>query len=173
MGADAGGAEDEGGVVVEWDGEIAFEVAASPSASASVPLATQTFGSYSGFISGSGASARAVYVFDNDPVGTTSSTCSIASGRAAAWPAVPVPAGVTPTSPWASITGTNGQPQLTVSGHPLYTFAGDSAGTDTGDGSTTYSTNNTPVWHLETTSGPAPNPGTTPASSPTPILGYY
>ena len=152
--------------------------APASTASANVPLATATFaatasfGSLTGFVSGTSSNARAVYVFDNDPVNTTSSTCSIASGCAAAWPSVPVPAGMTLVAPWSSITGTNGQPQLTVSGRPLYTFAGDGFGTDAGNGLTSFSVNNTPVWHLETPSGPAPNPGSVSTTALPTLPGY-
>ncbi len=75
----------------------------------------------------------AVYEFDTDTQGGASSTC--AGACATNWPAVPGGAsaptldGVTGTV--GTITGVDGQPQLTLNGWPLYYFAGDAAAGDT------------------------------------------
>lgn len=73
-----------------------------------------------------------VYVFDNDTVGATSSACS--GDCAANWPAVPAGAGDPQldgvTGEVGTITGVDGEPQLTLGGLPLYYFAGDNAAGD-------------------------------------------
>jgi predicted lipoprotein with Yx(FWY)xxD motif len=71
---------------------------------------------------------RTVYAFANDK--TNVSTCDGAC--AADWPPVPVPSQA-PASPpgvtgaLGATTRTDGTRQLTVAGHPVYTFSGDSA----------------------------------------------
>lgn len=74
-----------------------------------------------------------VYMFDNDTQGGDVSTCE---GECATnWPAVttdsdePVVEGV--TGEVGTITGVDGEPQVTLNGWPLYYFAGDSAAGDT------------------------------------------
>lgn len=73
-----------------------------------------------------------VYQFDNDTQGGDASSCS---GQCAAnWPAVPGDAdpqleGI--TGEVGTITGVDGQPQLTLNGWPLYYFVGDEAPGDT------------------------------------------
>ena len=77
------------------------------------------------------------YVFDKDTAGSGTSVCS---GQCATqWPAIeagsdhPTVQGVTGTV--GTITGVDGKKQVTLDGHPLYTYAGDSsAGDDTGQG---------------------------------------
>jgi predicted lipoprotein with Yx(FWY)xxD motif len=69
-----------------------------------------------------------VYVFANDTA--TASTCT--GGCAADWPPVPAPAQLPASLPGISgalgtTTRPDGSRQLTVSGHPVYTFSGDSA----------------------------------------------
>jgi predicted lipoprotein with Yx(FWY)xxD motif len=70
-----------------------------------------------------------VYVFDNDTPGSDSSSCE--GDCAAEWPAVspasdePAVEGV--TGEVGTITGTDGNPQLTINGLPVYYFAQDSA----------------------------------------------
>jgi predicted lipoprotein with Yx(FWY)xxD motif len=69
-----------------------------------------------------------VYLFANDK--TTQSTCT--GGCAGNWPFVPAPATQPTTAPGVTgalgvTTRSDGARQLTVSGHPVYTFAGDSA----------------------------------------------
>jgi predicted lipoprotein with Yx(FWY)xxD motif len=71
---------------------------------------------------------RTVYVFANDK--TTASTC--ADVCAADWPPVPAPAQLPVSLPGVSgalgtTTRSDGSHQLTVAGHPVYTFSGDSA----------------------------------------------
>ena len=74
-----------------------------------------------------------VYMFDSDTQGGDSSSCE---GECATnWPAVttdtdePVVEGV--TGEVATITGVDGETQVTLNGWPLYYFAGDSAAGDT------------------------------------------
>ena len=74
------------------------------------------------------ARGRTVYDFANDK--TSASTCTAAC--AANWPPVPAPASLPASLP--GVTGklgttirSGGARQLTVAGHPVYTFAGDSA----------------------------------------------
>ncbi|HEU4756207.1 MAG TPA: hypothetical protein VFS72_06065 [Agromyces sp.] len=73
-----------------------------------------------------------VYMFDNDTQGGDASTCE---GQCAAnWPAVttesddPAVEGV--TGDVGTITGVDGETQVTLNGWPLYYFAGDSAAGD-------------------------------------------
>jgi predicted lipoprotein with Yx(FWY)xxD motif len=74
------------------------------------------------------AQGRTVYDFANDK--TSASSCTGAC--AANWPFVPAPASLPASLP--GVTGklgttvrVGGARQLTVAGHPVYTFAGDSA----------------------------------------------
>jgi predicted lipoprotein with Yx(FWY)xxD motif len=73
-----------------------------------------------------------VYMFDNDTQGGDASTCE---GECAAnWPAVTtdsdVPAVDGVTGDVGTITGVEGETQVTLNGWPLYYFAGDSAAGD-------------------------------------------
>lgn len=73
-----------------------------------------------------------VYQFDQDEQGSGSSTCT--DQCAENWPAVPGSAapeldGV--TGEVGTITGVDGQPQLTLDGWPLYYFVGDQEPGDT------------------------------------------
>ncbi len=74
-----------------------------------------------------------VYEFDTDTQGGDSSTCT--GTCATNWPAVPGGASAPTldgvTGPVGTITGIDGQPQLTLNGWPLYYFAGDKAAGDT------------------------------------------
>jgi predicted lipoprotein with Yx(FWY)xxD motif len=104
-----------------------------------------------------------VYEFANDT--TTTSTCTGAC--AADWPPVPAPAQLPASLPGVSgALGTTARPdgsqQLTVSGHPLYTFSGDSApGQTSGQGINL----NGGVWTVVSPSGA---PDTSPAGATTP-----
>ncbi len=72
------------------------------------------------------AAGMTVYYYDDDSAGSGVSTCS--GGCLEAWPAVHGEAGVTVegiTAEVGSITGTDGLPQLTMSGLPLYYYKGD------------------------------------------------
>jgi predicted lipoprotein with Yx(FWY)xxD motif len=71
---------------------------------------------------------RTVYVFANDK--GNKSTCNGAC--AADWPPVPAPSPLAASLPGVSgalstTTRSDGSHQLTVAGHPVYTFSGDSA----------------------------------------------
>jgi predicted lipoprotein with Yx(FWY)xxD motif len=79
------------------------------------------------------ADGMTVYMFDNDAQGGDASTCE---GQCAAnWPAVttdsddPTVEGV--TGEVGTITGVDGETQVTLNGWPLYSYAGDSAAGDT------------------------------------------
>jgi predicted lipoprotein with Yx(FWY)xxD motif len=72
--------------------------------------------------------ARTVYQFANDR--TDTSTCT--GSCAANWPFVPAPTPLPSSEPGVTgqlgmTTRDGGDHQLTVAGHPVYTFAGDSA----------------------------------------------
>jgi predicted lipoprotein with Yx(FWY)xxD motif len=74
------------------------------------------------------AAGMTVYYYDADTAGSGVSTCS--GGCLEAWPAVHGEAGVTVegiTAEVGSITGTDGQPQLTLNGLPLYYYRDDAA----------------------------------------------
>jgi predicted lipoprotein with Yx(FWY)xxD motif len=59
---------------------------------------------------------------------TTSLLCTVASGCTQAWPPVAPPAGVALSTGFtAFVRSDNNAMQLAFNGHPLYTFAGDSA----------------------------------------------
>ena len=82
---------------------------------------------------------RTVYDFANDK--NNASTCTDAACTAN-WPFVPAPAALPASLPGVtgalgSTTSPDGAGQLTVAGHPVYTFAGDSApGQTNGQGQT-------------------------------------
>lgn len=74
------------------------------------------------------AAGMTVYYYDADTAGSGVSTCS--GGCLDAWPAVHGDAGATVegiTAEVGSITGTDGQPQLTLNGLPLYYYRDDAA----------------------------------------------
>jgi predicted lipoprotein with Yx(FWY)xxD motif len=75
-----------------------------------------------------GSNGRTLYEFANDKAGT--STCSGAC--AANWPFLPAPASLPASLPGVTgkvgaTTRSDGARQVTVAGHPLYMFVGDSA----------------------------------------------
>ncbi|MGX1750711.1 COG4315 family predicted lipoprotein [Glutamicibacter protophormiae] len=73
-----------------------------------------------------------VYQFDTDTKGADSSACS--GPCKDQWPAVPGGTDVTVdgvTGKTGTITGVNGESQLTLNGWPLYYFAGDKKAGDT------------------------------------------
>jgi predicted lipoprotein with Yx(FWY)xxD motif len=104
------------------------------------------------------SAGRPLYTYSADEAGATASACT--GGCASAWP--PLMTSGTPTA-GPGVTGTLGKlssGQVTWNGHPLYTFASDSAaGNPTGDGVSGF--------HLAVASGsPAPaNTTTTKAGS--------
>jgi predicted lipoprotein with Yx(FWY)xxD motif len=95
----------------------------------------------------------AVYVFDKDVPGSGASACS--GTCANLWPAVtttsagPQVDGVTGTV--GTITRDGGTKQLTLDGHPLYTYAGDSPGQVSGEGVNG-------IWWVVSPSGTAVHP---------------
>lgn len=111
---------------------------------------------------------RTVYVFANDR--TDASTCT--GTCAAVWPAVPAPATLPTSLPGVTgalgvTTRSDGGHQLTVAGHPVYTFSGDSApGQTNGQGVNL----NGGLWTVVSPSG-APDADPTPAGATTPAPG--
>jgi predicted lipoprotein with Yx(FWY)xxD motif len=110
---------------------------------------------------------RTVYVFANDKANVSS--CDGAC--AADWPPVPAPSSLPASLPGVKgkigmTARSDGSHQLTVAGHPVYTFSGDSAAGQTkGQGVTL----NGGLWTVVLPSGaPDANPvgATTPASIP-------
>jgi predicted lipoprotein with Yx(FWY)xxD motif len=107
---------------------------------------------------------RTVYVFANDQV--DQSTCDAAC--AADWPPVAAPSTLPASLPGVTgelgtATRSDGNHQLTVAGHPLYTFSGDSAaGQTNGQGITL----NGGLWTVVLPSGqPDTNPTGTATST--------
>jgi predicted lipoprotein with Yx(FWY)xxD motif len=96
---------------------------AAPSANADLATATTPLGTV--VVDGKG---RTVYEFDKDTVGAATTACT--GQCASVWPEVttssstPVVTGVTGTVGTAA--GTGGAQQVTLDGHRLYTFSGDS-----------------------------------------------
>lgn len=90
------------------------------------------------------ASGHAIYLLTSDSAGT--STCNGAC--ATAWPPVAagsttIPSGV--TASLGTATRSDGSSQLTVQGHPVYTFQGDSApDMVAGEGVTSFGVRGTP-----------------------------
>ena len=112
---------------------------------------------------------RTVYIFANDKMNV--STCDGAC--AADWPPVQAPSRLPASVPGVTgalgtATRSDGSHQLTVAGHPLYNFSGDSApGQPTGQGLTL----NGGLWTVASPAGaPAKNAAGAPAS--TGIPGY-
>lgn len=111
--------------------------------------------------------ARTLYLFQKD----TGSTSTCTGACAANWP--PLRANGTPTvgsGASASMVGTtprsDGKPQVTYDGHPLYLFVGDqSAGDTKGEGLTAFGGN----WYAVSASGSAV---TGPPSNPSGGYGY-
>ena len=102
----------------------------------------------------------AVYVFDKDTPGSGASACS--GTCANLWPAVtttsatPQVSGVTGTV--GTIPRDGGTRQLTLNGHPLYTYAGDSPGQVSGEGVKG-------IWWVVSPAGQAVHPGAAAPSS--------
>lgn len=96
--------------------------------------------------------------------GPDTSTVSKCNGSCATyWPPVkgPVTAGSGVTGTLSTITRSDGATQATYDGHPLYTYAGDTApGQAKGNGLNVSGG----VWHEVTVSGSAPASGTTTTS---------
>jgi predicted lipoprotein with Yx(FWY)xxD motif len=104
---------------------------------------------------------RTVYDFAADK--TSESTCT--GPCAATWPPVPAPASLPASLPGVTgklgtTTGAGGARQLTIAGHPVYTFAGDSApGQTNGQGQVAFG-------GLWTVVSPAGAPEANPAGAP-------
>lgn len=112
---------------------------------------------------------RTVYVFAND-----SANVSRCDGACAAdWPPVPAPSPLPASLPGikgalGTTARSDGSHQLTVAGHPVYTFSGDSAaGQTNGQGITL----NGGLWTVVLPSG-APDTNPAGASTPASIPGY-
>ena len=114
------------------------------------------------------AQGRTLYLFQKDSGTTSECTGACAS----AWP--PLRANGKPTvggGATASLVGTtqrsDGAPQVTYNGHPLYLFSGDTqAGDTTGEGSTAFGG----AWYAVS---PAGDQVTGPAATPAPSGGGY
>jgi predicted lipoprotein with Yx(FWY)xxD motif len=92
--------------------------------------------------------AKGFTLYSFAPDTATKSACTGAC--ATAWP--PQPASATVTSPYTSIKRPDGITQLVFSGHPLYTFTGDTApGTASGNGVSAFGG----LWHEVPASGAA------------------
>jgi predicted lipoprotein with Yx(FWY)xxD motif len=106
--------------------------AAPTGAPAATTLATAMLLGSPGFVAPT--SNLTVYVLSGDS--PTTLECIVASGCTAAWPPVSPPSGVALSTGFAVFTRSdNNAPQLEYLGHPLYTFAHDTAaGTTNGNG---------------------------------------
>jgi predicted lipoprotein with Yx(FWY)xxD motif len=106
------------------------------------------------------SAGSAVYVFDKDTPGSGASACS--GTCAHLWPAVtassatPQVKGVTGTV--GTIPRDDGTKQLTLDGHPLYTYAGDGPGQVAGEGVMG-------IWWVVSPSGQAIHPSAAAPSS--------
>jgi predicted lipoprotein with Yx(FWY)xxD motif len=113
--------------------------AATGSASSSTPAASSVLATWQSplgqiVIDGKG---RTVYVFDKDSAGSGSSACT--GTCASLWPAVTTTGAAPSVNGVSGTVGTiaraDGSTQVTLDGHPLYTYSGDSAsGQVTGQG---------------------------------------
>ena len=103
--------------------------------------------------------AKGFTLYSFAPDTATKSACNGAC--ATAWPPQTAPASV--KSPYATIKRSDGSTQLTFSGHPLYTFTGDTApGTASGNDVNAFGG----LWHEVPASG-----GAAPAGSSSPSTG--
>jgi predicted lipoprotein with Yx(FWY)xxD motif len=101
---------------------------ATGAAAASGALKTASTSLGTVVVNGSG---RTVYFFDKDTAGSGKSACS--GSCASLWPAVTAsgtPAGTGVAGKLGTITRADGTKQVTLNGHPLYTYAGDSKAGD-------------------------------------------
>lgn len=89
---------------------------------AATTLATAMLLGSPGFVDPSG---RTTYILSNDT--TTSLACTVASGCTGVWPPVAPPGAALTTGFTDYVRSDNGAMQLAYKGHPLYTYAGDSA----------------------------------------------
>jgi predicted lipoprotein with Yx(FWY)xxD motif len=110
----------------------AATTAPASQAAAGITLAVGTDATLGKYVTG--ANGMSLYIFTKDAAGATTSACS---GQCAAnWPALTVTAlsdvtaGAGVTGALGTITGADGKLQVTLAGHPLYYFKGDSAAGD-------------------------------------------
>jgi predicted lipoprotein with Yx(FWY)xxD motif len=95
----------------------------STASASTTTLATMTLLGAPGFVAPSG---RTAYVLSDDT--TTSLACTVSNGCTGVWFPIAPPSGVALTTGFTSFTRSdNGSTQLAYLGHPLYTFAGDTA----------------------------------------------
>jgi predicted lipoprotein with Yx(FWY)xxD motif len=127
----------------------------SPAAAAAGSLKTATIGGATVL-----TNAKGFTLYSFAPDTSTTSKCNGACAQS--WP--PVTGAVTAsgvTGTFATITRSDGATQATFDGHPLYTFAGDTApGQNNGNGLNAAGG----LWHEITTSGSAPAGSSTPGS---------
>jgi predicted lipoprotein with Yx(FWY)xxD motif len=155
---------------------VAACASSSSSTSSSAPAATGTPAAAAGASSSSSGNTLMVRTIGGAQVLTNSagltlywfapdtSTTSKCTGACATyWPPVkgPATAGSGVTGTLGVITRSDGTMQATYDGHPLYTYAGDSApGQANGNGKNLSGG----VWHEVTVSGAAPAPGVSSSS---------
>ena len=104
-------------------GAPAASAAAAPATGEAITAQTTSLGVI--LVDGAG---RTVYEFANDTNGTSACTGACAAN----WPPVAAPSPLPTSLPGVTgqlgaITRQDGTSQITVAGHPLYTFAGDTA----------------------------------------------
>ncbi|MBV8152218.1 MAG: hypothetical protein JOY59_11710 [Candidatus Eremiobacteraeota bacterium] len=123
-------------------------------------LQTATLNGSQGYVNGSG---RTVYVLSADRF--NSSVCTASSGCTGVWPIVTPPPNTTLSSPWGSFVRADSTTQLTYSGNPLYTYAGDSAsGQTNGQGINSFGG----TWSIARPNMAAAPQGSSQNSTPTP-----
>ncbi|MDM7831306.1 COG4315 family predicted lipoprotein [Cellulomonas edaphi] len=123
---------DDAGGTPEASNEPTQDQSSAATGGAEVATAKTSLGTI--VVDGKGMTA---YYYDKDEPNSGSSVCT--ADCAAAWPAIEA-ASATPTvdgitGKVGTITGTDGNLQVTIEGRPIYTYAGDSkAGDVTGQG---------------------------------------
>jgi predicted lipoprotein with Yx(FWY)xxD motif len=156
-------------------GTAGYGATTAPAASAAAApatgqaIATQSTALGVILVDGSG---RTVYEFANDTNGTSACTGACAAN----WPPVaapsPLPASLSGvTGQLGAITRDDGSSQLTIAGHPLYTFAGDSApGQTNGQGKVLDGG----LWTVATAAGaPVTSASTGGAATAAPVVPSY
>jgi len=137
----------------------AASAASSPAASSSgTTLMTRTINGTQVLTNSAGLT---LYWFAPD----TSTTSKCTGSCATYWPPVKgtATAGSGVTGTLGTITRPDGTTQATYGGHPLYTYAGDTApGLNKSNGVNAFGG----LWHEATASGTAPASGTSPSASP-------
>ncbi len=133
-GGSSGGLYGTQGVAGVTSTPVATQAPAAPPAAGTATVMAKTIGSQTILVAGS--NGMTVYTYTSDVAGSGTSACS--GGCLTRWPALTVPAGVTPTAgggvsgALGTITRTdNGTLQVTYNGLPLYFFQNDKAPGDT------------------------------------------